>query len=173
MNTNQPKQSCILAISPSTRGFGFVVLEGPETLVDWGVKGVKKENKNAQSLAKVKKLIAQYQPKTLVLEDALAKGSRRAPRIRTLTSQIVKAAEKLNVRVKLFPRDHVMKTFLADGKGTKHQMAEMLAQRLPEELERQLPKKRKPWDSEDPRMSIFVAVALAVVFRLKYGKQPE
>ena len=168
MNTNQPKQSCILAIAPSTRGFGFVILEGPETLVNLGVKGVKKENKNVQSLAKVKKLITQYQPRTLILEDASAKGSRRAPRIRTLTRQIVKAAETLNLRVKLFSRDQVMKTFFPDDDGTKHLLAETMAKRFPEQLEWKLPTERKPWDSEDPRLSIFAAVALAMVFRLKY-----
>src|ERR1017187_5916330 len=112
MNRIQPKHFCILAIAPSTRGFGFAVLEGQETLVDWGVKPVEGD-KNAQSLAKVKKLIAHYQPGTLVLEDASAKNSRRSSRIRTLTRQIVKMATTLKVSTKLFSRDHVMKTFFA------------------------------------------------------------
>ena len=46
-------------------------------------------------------------------------------------------------------------------------MAELLAQQFPDELAARLPVKRKAWKSEDARMDIFVAVALAVVFRLK------
>lgn len=170
MNRIQPKHLCILAIAPSTKGFGFVVLEGQETFVDWGVRTAKGD-KNAQSLAKVKKLITQYQPGTLVLEDASAKGSRRSSRIRRLAQQMVKMAATLKVSAKLFSRDQVVKTFFTDGQGTKHLLAEIMAKQFPEQLGLQLPPKRKPWKNEDSRMGIFDAVALAMVFRLKYVKR--
>lgn len=172
MNQINPKHFRILAIAPSTRGFGFAVLEGQETLVDWGVKTVKKGGKNKQSLAKVEKLIADYQPGVLVLEDVSAKNSRRQPRIRKLCQQIITMAANRKVMVKLFSRDQVRKTFIADGRGTKHAVAEIIAKRFPGQLVLQLPPKRKPWMSEDSRMNIFDAVALALVFRLKYVKRP-
>jgi Holliday junction resolvasome RuvABC endonuclease subunit len=156
-----------MAIAPSTRGFGFAVVEGQETLVDWGVKTVEGA-KNAQSIRKVKKLITQYQPGTLVLEDASAKHSRRSSRIRKLAQQIVKVAATHKVSTKSFSRDQVMKAFFTDGKGTKHLLAEIMAKRFPEQLSLQLPPKRKPWMSEDSRMGMFDAVVLAMVFRLKY-----
>src|ERR1017187_5297999 len=162
MKKIQPKHFRILAIAPSTRGFGFAVLEGQETLVDWGVKTVKGD-KNVQSLAKVEKLIAHYQPGVLVLEDASAKNSRRSPRIRKLCQQIIKMAATRKVSVKLHSRDQMMKTFIADGHGTKHALAEIIAKRFPEQLGLQLPPKRKPWMSEDSRMNIFDAVALALL----------
>ena len=165
MNKIQPKHFRILAIAPSTRGFGFAVLEGRETLVDWGVKTVKGD-KNIQSLAKVEDLIAHYQPGTLVLEDTSAKNSRRSPRIRKLCQQIIKMASNRKVSIKLFSRDQVMKTFILDGRGTKHALAEIIAKRFPEELGSRLPPERKPWMSEDSRMNIFDAVALALLPRL-------
>jgi hypothetical protein len=64
-----------------------------------------------------------------------------------------------------------MKTFITDGQGTKHLLAEIMAKRFPAQLGLQLPPKRKPWMSEDSRMSIFDAVALALVFRLKHVKR--
>jgi RNase H-fold protein (predicted Holliday junction resolvase) len=166
MNQINPKHFRILAIALSTRGFGFAVLEGQETLVDWGVKTVKGD-KNIQSLARVKELIVHYQPGVLVLEDASAKGSRRSPRIRKLCQQIIKLAEAHKIIVKLFSRDQVMKTFITDGQGTKHALAEILAKQFPEELGSRLPPKRKPWMSEDSRMGIFDAVALVLILRLK------
>jgi hypothetical protein len=42
---------------------------------------------------------------------------------------------------------------------------------FPDELSTRLPPKRKPWKSEDSRMDIFDAVALAVVFR--YFDSPQ
>jgi len=166
MNQINPKHFRILAIAPSTRGFGFAVLEGQEMLVDWGVKTVKGD-KNAQSLKKVEEMIAHYQPGVLVLEDASAKNSRRSPRIRNLSQQIIKMAVTRKVSVKLFSRDQVMKTFFADGQGTKHALAEIIAKRFPEELGSRLPPKRKAWMSEDSRMNIFDAVALVLILRLK------
>jgi hypothetical protein len=46
-------------------------------------------------------------------------------------------------------------------------LAEILATRFPEELAPRLPPKRKPWISEDYRMDIFDAVALAIVLITK------
>ena len=60
-----------------------------------------------------------------------------------------------------------MNTFLHDGQGTKHALAEIIANRVPEQLSSQLPPKRQAWMSEDSRMNIFGAVALVMTFRLK------
>jgi len=56
---------------------------------------------------------------------------------------------------------------LGNPKGTKQEMAELLAKKFPDELASRLPPKRKPWKSEDKRMDIFDAVALAVAFRME------
>jgi Holliday junction resolvasome RuvABC endonuclease subunit len=165
MNKINSKHFRVLAIAPSTRGFGFAVLEGQDTFADWGVKTVQ-GNKNANSLARMKELIAHYQPGVLVLENAAAKNSRRSTRIRKLGQQIIRMAATSKVSVKLFSRDQVMKTFFVGGQGTKHALAEIIAKRFPEELGSRLPPKRKPWKSEDSRMAIFDAVALALMPRL-------
>jgi Holliday junction resolvasome RuvABC endonuclease subunit len=142
--------------------------------VDWGVKTVQ-GNKNANSLVKVEELITYYQPGVLVLEDT--EDSRRSVRIKTLSRKIIAMAATLKVSVRLFSQEQVRRTFFADGKGTKHAIAEIVAQRFPEELASRLPPKRKPWMSEHYQMDIFDAVALALVFcvtltvfRLKQAK---
>ena len=168
MNKINPNHFRILSIAPSTMGVGFAVLEGRDTLVNWGVKAVQGNgNKNAKSLAKVKELIARYQPDVLVLEDAAAKGSLRYPRIQKLVPQIAKLAAKHKVKVQLFSREQVMQTFLPDGQGTKHNLAEIIAGHFPEQLGSKLPPKRKAWMREHYQMGIFHAAALVLVFRLK------
>jgi len=164
MNKINLKQYRILAIAPSTRGFGFAVLEGRDTLVDWGVRNVQ-GNKNAQSIKKVEELITHYRPGAMVLQDT--EDSRRAQRIKTLSHKIISMAVARKVNVALFSHEQVRRVFFADGQGTKHALAEILAQRFPEELGSRLPPKRKPWMSEDYRMDIFDAVGLVVVFRMK------
>src|SRR2546422_6406966 len=74
-------------------------------------------------------------------------------------------ARSRKLRVTLFSRERVRQVFFADGKGTKDALAEILAKRFPEELGFRLPPKRRPWMSEDYRMGIFDAVALALTLR--------
>jgi Holliday junction resolvasome RuvABC endonuclease subunit len=168
MNKTQSNPYRILAIAPSTRGFGFAVLEGQDTLVDWGVKPAQ-GNKNAQSLAKAEELMAHYQPGVLVLPNT--KDSRRSARIKALIQNIISMAATRNVRVELFSQEQLRRAFFAEGQGTKHAIAERVAQRFPDELASRLPPKRKPWVSEHYQMAIFEAVALVMVFRLKYAKR--
>ena len=160
----------ILAIAPSTRGFGFALLEGLDTLVDWGVKSVEGD-KNSQSLVKVKELIVRYQPDLIVLQDTSIKPFRRSKRIRTLGKRLITLAATRKVSVVLFSHEQVRRVFFADGQGTKQALAEIVANKFPEELGSRLPPKRRAWMSEDSRMDIFDAVALALVLRRKKAKR--
>jgi len=152
-----------LALAPSTRGFGFAVLEG-EKLVDWGIKPVTGD-KNARSVAKFEELLTLYHPALLVLEDP--ESTRRSPRIRNLHAQLVVVAKKHQLTVKVLTRAKVRSTFFTDGEGTKHALATILAERYTEELQCRLPRKRRAWMSEASGMGIFDAVALALAARGK------
>ncbi|HLX69589.1 MAG TPA: hypothetical protein VKV04_08175 [Verrucomicrobiae bacterium] len=121
-------------------------------------------DKNARSLAKLEKLLNFYRPGALVLQDVEAKGSRRAPRIKTLNRKIKTAAEKRKIEVKLISGEQMRSLLLGNPKGTKYEMAEMLATQFPDELASRLPPKRKTWESEDGRMDVFDAMALALAY---------
>jgi hypothetical protein len=164
MKTNRTRNARILAISLSSRGFGFAVSEGQETLVDWGVKSVQGD-KNRHSLAKIKDLITHYRPDTLLLEDMGGKHSRRSARIQTLGLRTKTLASDLNVQVMLLSQKRIRHSFFRDGGGTRYELAQILVEQFPEELGQRLPPKRKPWQCEDSRMDIFMAVALVVMFR--------
>jgi hypothetical protein len=154
----------VLSISPSTHSVGFAVMEGENKLVAWGNKGVKDGDKNVRSLAKVKELITHYEPGVLVLEDAGAKGSRREKRIRDLSMRIIEAAKRRKLRVATFSRKTLRQGFFAGNQGTKQELAELLAERFPEELGALLPSKRRAWESENHHMPVFDAVAFACHF---------
>src|SRR5258708_25976996 len=86
--TNQAR---VLAIDPSTKGVGFAVLEGPERLIDWGIKQAEGETddaKNAERAKIVAALIDRYRPRILALVHAAAYDSRRRQRVHTLLSAI-------------------------------------------------------------------------------------
>lgn len=156
------KEVRVLAIDPTTRGFAFAVMEGPHRLIDWGVKSVRPVNEG-RCLAGVAAQIKFFAPTVLVLENTAARSSRRCRRVRQLIQAIRTLAAKMGVRTRLVSRGQVKTVFAASGALTKHQIALGIAQQLPE-LARRVPRHRKPWMSEDDRMNIFDAVALALPF---------
>jgi hypothetical protein len=163
MNKTLSRYPRILAIAPSTFGLGFARFESLNTLADCGVKNARK-NKNAACIAHAGRLIDLHQPEVIVLENSADTKIRRYPRVRKLTRQLVAVGKKRNVPVVLLDRKEVHQIFFPDGHGTKHQLAEILAERYPDELARRLPPKRRAWMTEDRRMGIFAAVALALAF---------
>src|ERR1035437_5660261 len=165
MNQTMSKQVRILAIAPTARGFGYCVMED-EAILECGYKGAKK-NKNVKSVSKIEKLMNQFLPSGLVLQDLGAAGCRRAPRIKALHRQVVELAEQHKCKVTLFSGKQLRRSLLDDEKGTKHEMAELLAQKYPVELAGKLPPKRRPWENEDGRMDMFDAVGLAAIFWMK------
>jgi hypothetical protein len=166
MKHTETKFPRILAIAPSTRGFGYAVLEGKETLVNWGVKTVRGD-KNRRCIEIAGKMLAHYHPEVMVLQDHSGTDSRRPVRIRVLAHGIIDLAPKHGVSVVLFTRKQIDKVFFARGRGTRYARAEILAKRFPEELGFELPPKRRAWMKEDPRMDIFDAVALALMMRVR------
>jgi hypothetical protein len=151
----------VLAVFPSTRGFGYAVFDGPRSLIDWGVKGARcPHQKNLESLQKIRELTDFYRPDVLVLEDYEGPGSRRARRIRTLINLVAGHAAEEGMSTAFFSRAAVRTCF---GLETKRQIAEAIARELPE-LEPRMPPIRRIWMSEDRRMGIFDAVSLAMTF---------
>ena len=155
--TSDPR---VLAIDPSTRGFGFAILEGPNRLIDWGVKETKTD-KRKRSLKLIADLIEQYQPSVLVVEDYTRKGSRRCRRVRKLIKDISRLAVQRKIKVRNFSRLKVKQAFSESGASNKYEIAIAIARRFPELVPR-LPRFRKPWMSEDYRMSIFDAVGFGL-----------
>ena len=160
MKTTNSKALRVLAVAPSSHGFGFAVMERNSTLVDWGFKSVKSD-KNTRCMSNVANLITQYQPQVLALQDIRSPGSRRNSRVRALFDEIVALAAGENITVNRFSRKQFSRGLCSDGQRTKHDLAVYLAARFPEELGFRLPRKRRVWKSEDYRMDIFDAVALA------------
>jgi Holliday junction resolvasome RuvABC endonuclease subunit len=157
MNPLPAEAKRVLAIDPTSKGFGFAVLEGPGSLIDWGVKRASGD-RNAKSLEKAAELIERYQPEVLVVERSAAKGSRRCPRVCQLIEDLLALARDRHIRAQRISRRQVQRCFSKIGSATKRQIAVALVDRFPE-LEPHLPPVRKPWMSEDGRMGIFDAVA--------------
>lgn len=151
----------VLSIYLTTRGLAFTLFEGPLSPVDWGATDMRGLLKNRRCRKIVQALLSKYRPDALVLQDVSDRGARRAERIRTLNLEIAALAEDFGVPVASFSRAQVRDRFSGMGATTKQHMAEAIAKHIPV-FERYVPPQRKPWMSEDKRMALFDAAALAM-----------
>jgi hypothetical protein len=149
MTALTPRLSVVLAVKPTHRGFGWVAFEGPFAPYDWGI--IEKRRKRQEgSLAALEKLIERLHPECLLLEAFERPGSKKKPdgTQRVSRAMIALAADR-GVEVAIYTRGDVQACFAAVARHV-------------EAFRHRLPKPRKPWESEDRRMSLFSAAALTL-----------
>src|SRR4051812_23480534 len=155
----------IFALDPTTKGFGYAILETPFHLVDWGLAHVSGE-KETGAVSRFEELLDQYRPDIVILEDSTALGSRRRPRVQKLLAKLQDTARERGIAVHLVPRLAVIECFSSPEKrATKYSITKHLAETFPE-LAAKVPARRKVWQSEDERIATFDALGLAVTYAM-------
>src|SRR5262249_6509281 len=102
----------VLTIDPVTRGFGFAVLDGPKLLVDWGVRATKPSPMSVErSLREFSRLLEDYSPDRIVVEDLLQASSRRGTRSRRLIERIIRLADERGTPVRRISRPGLRRAF--------------------------------------------------------------
>jgi hypothetical protein len=157
------RYACVVAVYLNTRGFAFVVFESSLSPVDWGIRETRGPQKNSRCITKIERIFDRYHPSVLILQDTSLEGTRRTQRIRDLNEDIVELAMIREIPACAYSRADVVRAFSEFGVETKHDLALVIAQHIPA-FERYLPPPRKPWMSEDARMGLFDAAALALTF---------
>jgi hypothetical protein len=155
-----PKPSVIpriLSIDPTSAGFAYAVLEGPRVLVDWSTFYAR-DPKHANALQRAALLITRFRPHLMAVED-LSADTKRGDGAKNLIRGLEMLAMTKRLKVRRVSRAQV-EMALGLEEATKYDLARAIAERFPE-LASRLPRVRKPWMSEDERMSIFDAVSLA------------
>jgi hypothetical protein len=102
-------------------------------------------------------------PDVVVLQNMSDHGTRRVPRIQELNRRIAELADLRGMVIHKYSRAQVLDYFVERGATTKQKIAETIAKQVPA-LNLYVPPERKPWMSEDPRMGIFEAAALAWMY---------
>jgi hypothetical protein len=160
----------VISISLSPRGFGYAVFEGAE-LIDWGLKGTSRLRGRHRDwcVRQAERLMEDFVPEILVLEDYCDVRYRRGRAVKHLLARVATRAAAHGVKVRRVPKSRLGRLSWDEARPTKYQIAVTVARRFPE-LTWRLPPVRKPWMSEDARMAIFGAVALALAY---YGRRRD
>jgi len=155
----------ILGVDPSTRGFGFVVLEANGRPIDWGIKELtaKAKRVDKELMRRLDPLISRYDPVIIALEDC--RYGTRGERSLRMIDTIAGHAALLDKKRELLSREEVKAVLGLQDTATKHDIAVRVAECLPA-LRGYLPEKRRLGDSESEGMNIFDAASLALAAML-------
>lgn len=152
----------VLGIHPTSRGFGWIVFDGPDLAVDWAAVEVSGD-KNARSLLRIDAVLDQYRPRVLTFESLETKGVQRAPRVRRLLKAIVKRAVRHGIQIQPYSRAQIRQTFAASGVHTREQIAAAVADQI-EALRARWPGPRKVWLGEQHNLGLFCAAACVLTY---------
>ena len=159
--TLTPRKAYTLGIHPSSRGVSWIVFQSPLAPFDFGNAAARSGDNNALCLKHVERVLARFEPETVVLEAFERRGSARADRTTMLGRAIVALAVDRGIEVAIYSRGEVKSCFATVGAVSRQQIAETIARHFPA-LRHRLPKPRKQWDSEPPRLALFSAAALVL-----------
>jgi Holliday junction resolvasome RuvABC endonuclease subunit len=148
----------VLGIDPSTKGFGYLVLEGADRILARGVAHVP-SRRTKDLLARIEKLFSTYRPDVVAVEDVF-ESRRRARALREI-ERIVGYAHLRDIDRTVVSLLEVRSSLGLPAGATKNEVAEKIVGLLPE-LAPLLPPKRRLWESELERMNVFDAAAFAL-----------
>jgi hypothetical protein len=151
----------IIAFDVQARRFSFVVFEGPNEVLDFGARSFPKGPNEVRVPAqeKIVAIFNYFDPAAVVFSDRVLHRTKQKSRI---GDALQKEALERGIPVRFVTPGDARKPF-AGHNHNKHEIASALAQQLPA-LASKLPPKRKIWQSEDYRMSIFDAAALGIAY---------
>ena len=167
MTAANSNKGLVLAVHPTARGFGWVLFESPLSIVDWGMASTSRQ-RNARLIARFERLLAKYEPSVVVFEEF--EGRRpRVDRIQRLCRTLIHLAACAGCETPVYRRTVVQAVFVTAGAVSRYEIAEVIANRIPM-LALKRPRRRRNWQNEDPRQSLFDAAALATThFALSSG----
>lgn len=153
----------VLSIYPNSRGFGYVLFEGPLSPFDWGVKEIRGSAKNRQILRFLENLIDRHAPAVLVLEDWTDDAHQRIDRIVLLYEAIAALAKRKLVQIVRYPMRKIREHFAYRNALTKYEIALHIAKIIPA-FSYQIPPERMIWRSEDARQGLYDAAAFGLAY---------
>ena len=151
----------ILALDLHPQRYGYAVLEAPANLLDWGVRRRYRKHepsRNSSMHKSLQSLLEMWRPSlVLIKEPSTHRTARREKRLASLIDTV----RRCRIPTRSLT-DHEVRSIFGPGSSmTKYVMASMLVRQFPF-LASTLPPPRKIYQSEDYRMNMFAAVALAL-----------
>lgn len=151
-------KQCVLTLSLDWQGFGFVVFDGQDDLLDYGTRNFRYRMKIPFE-TKLLLLLDANQPDTLVMVEPTTTLRKK------IAARIMKVVKAEKIPLVSVSSVDIRKAFAPDK--NKYEIAARIADRYPELLLR-LPSPRKTYESEKFGITIFEAAAAGFAY---YGQK--
>jgi hypothetical protein len=155
----------ILSLEIRPKRVGFIVLQGKDQVLDWGVRTYGKRETDAPSTccAKVGTLLDLYAPGVMVIRrrNTIPKQSRGT--VRAIAAKLAAEARRRSMVCRFVTAEEVKNFFARHECTTKDAIAARVAEWLPDLWKLPTPR-TKPWHPERFGMPVFDAAAAAVAF---------
>lgn len=145
----------ILGLASTTRGFAFAVTEAPDRLADWGLRSTPVSKTATRQRVEV--VLRRARPLFVAFEPEAGRRKRHRGR---LFGEVVTSVCSAYGIMMLAVESQETRALADVTHPTKWDVADVMAERFPE-LAPKLPARRKPWQGEDDRIGLFVALATA------------
>jgi hypothetical protein len=151
-----PARNRVFALDLHPLSFGYAMFEGPDELIDWGIKSFRL-GVNAVKVplnVKLASLVDDFRPDVLVIKKP------RTGALKKMARAITTLAEHRSIPVQTISGASVRGAFPGENHN-KSQIPSVIARRYPE-LSPRLGPRRKLWQAEKYSMSIFDAAAIGI-----------
>ncbi len=149
-----------LGVDIRSRGFGFVVVENSSVL-DSGIRRCDRCEMEDCLEQRFARILQTYVPSVVIMR--IAPGRSPGPEKLTIVNAVKKQTKQHGVEIVRRGPRAIRRHFSQRNAHTKYEIAQVVATTLPE-LAWKLPPKRRLWEPENYRMSIFDAAAAVVAF---------
>jgi hypothetical protein len=166
--TDQSNEKRVLALDVHPQSLGFVVFEGPNQILSWGIRSFRPGVNVVKTPAREKLLtvLDKFTPSAVVIRE---RGTARNTKKAKILTTIERQARSQRIPVRFISRGDVNRAFVG-FESNKYEVALALSKQFPA-LAPRLPPKRKIWQSEDYRMGIFDAAAVGVAYFTRREKR--
>src|SRR6266851_1211715 len=127
--TDQSNERRVLALDVHPRSFGFVVFEGPNRMLDWGVRSFRTGVKAVKIPAATKflSLLDEFRPSTVVIGERVTKRTTKQTK---MLETIKRQARSRRIPVMCVSRRDVNRAFVGFERN-KYEVASALTQQFP------------------------------------------
>lgn len=155
MNKENP---VILALYPNSIGIGYVCIQVPEKLIDYGIASIQPIS-NGKLLRRTERFMDYYKPKLIILKET--EPAKNSNRVNKLIHAITTLSGEKGLQVYRYTKQQIKDVFEIFGASTKYEIVEKIVKMLPD-LAPRAPGTREWYEKEHYQMGLFHAVSLAV-----------
>jgi hypothetical protein len=155
----------IMAIDLRRSRFGYAVLDGPNSVLEWGSGEIWADGKERGDFknTRLRSALRVSSPATVVVRRSQYRGSLDASLRDRLLGQIRRDADGYSIPVEMISQAEIRMAFHLPKRASKYKIASVIAQRFPE-LRLKLSAGRRAWEPELHSMIVFDAIAAGLAY---------